>query len=191
MFEELTAFHGHDVAHKCWLHWELLLKWNQKINLTAITTARESEELHYLDSLQSLPYLRGKRVLDVGSGAGFPGIPLAISTPTINYTLLEPRRKRVSFLRTVKSRLALSNVEIIEGRSTDEVKERYDTVVTRATFSTGQDLANCLKWVNDSGSLILYRALDAEPLPNAVRKPYTINGHERTLDIINRAIHSL
>ncbi|MEE2960092.1 MAG: 16S rRNA (guanine(527)-N(7))-methyltransferase RsmG [Myxococcota bacterium] len=190
MFEELTTFHGHGVALKCWAHWKVLLKWNQKINLTSITSDRQSEQLHYLDSLQGLPYIIGERVLDIGSGAGFPGIPLAIATPTINYTLLEPRRKRVSFLRTVKSRLGLSNVEIIEGRSTDEVKDRYDTVVTRATFATDDDLTNCLKWVNDCGSLVLYRAIDAETLPGAVRKRYTLNKHVRSLDIINKAIHS-
>ena len=114
---------------------ELLLEWNEKFNLTAITDKDEIEEKHFIDSIELVKFfdVKNKTLLDVGSGAGFPGIPLAIVEPTLSITLLESNGKRVSFLREVVKELELKNVEIIQGRSEElGTREKYDIVTARA-----------------------------------------------------------
>jgi 16S rRNA (guanine527-N7)-methyltransferase len=114
----------------------LLEKWNRAYNLTAIDSLPEMVSLHLLDSLAIAPYLTGQRFIDVGTGAGLPGIPLAIALPQQDFTLLDTNGKRVRFLFQVKTTLGLANAHEIQARvETYQVGGLYDGVISRA-FST-------------------------------------------------------
>lgn len=110
-----------------------LADWNTRVNLTAITDPAEVVDKHLLDSLAVLPLLRGHAVADVGSGAGFPGLPLAIADPGRRYTLIESTGKKVKFLCHAVERLALPNVEVMQERAEAYRPVRpFDTVIARA-----------------------------------------------------------
>ena len=113
-----------------------LAEWNTRFNLTAITEPAEVVDKHLLDSLAVLPHLKGLQVADVGSGAGFPGLPLAIADPGRRYTLVESTGKKARFLRQVVSKLNLPNVEVVLGRA-EALKPRppFDSVIARALGS--------------------------------------------------------
>ena len=138
-------------------HWDLLLEWNERVNLTAILDPKEAAELHYRDSLAALEHGLTGPVVDMGSGGGFPGIPLAIAMPGTQFTLVEPRRKRVSFLRTAISRLGLRNVKISMTRAEHGTAEPFESLVTRATFSNPKELASLAPWISSGGTLYFYR----------------------------------
>ncbi len=117
---------------------ELLKKWGKRINLTSILTDREIEEKHFFDSLLGLVAferagldVNGKRFCDVGSGAGFPGIPLAVLLKDSEFTLVEPRKKRCVFLEEVKRQLKLKNVSVQCSR-VEKVSENFDILTMRA-----------------------------------------------------------
>ena len=110
-----------------------LADWNTRVNLTAIKDPAEAVDKHLLDSLAVLPQLRGLAVADVGSGAGFPGLPLAIADPDRRYTLIEATGKKAKFLRHVVTRLDLPNVEVVPLRAESYTPPRpFDSVVARA-----------------------------------------------------------
>jgi 16S rRNA (guanine527-N7)-methyltransferase len=99
-----------------WFYFLELEKWNQKMNLVGKAPERDILETHFLDSLTLLPEINGEPLLDVGSGAGFPGLALKIAYPELSVTLLEPRQKRVSFLRHVIRSLRLTGIEVVAER---------------------------------------------------------------------------
>ncbi len=111
----------------------LLERWNRVHNLTGLATADEMVERHLVESLALRRFLRGTRIADVGSGAGLPGIPLAIAEPAKSFTLIESRAKRASFLSHVLGALALTNVSVEHGRVEDlRDTAPFDTVLARA-----------------------------------------------------------
>ena len=114
-------------------HLDLLDDWNTRMNLTAIRDRPSQLTKHLLDSLTVLPYLQGERIADVGSGAGFPGIPLAIVEPHRHFTLIESTGKKCRFLEHVRDTLELKNVEVVQSRAESYKPEvRFDTVIARA-----------------------------------------------------------
>lgn len=125
------------------LHYlKLLDKWNRVHNLTAIRDMPAMVKVHLLDSLCALPYVFGKNLLDVGSGAGLPGVPLAIAMPGLAVTLLESRKKKTRFLDHVVGTLGLADVEVVCQRVEQyRPQQKFDTLVTRA-FSTIADFAD-------------------------------------------------
>ena len=118
-----------------------LLEWNGRFNLTAITEAEEVVDKHLLDSLAVLPRLKGLRIADIGSGAGFPGLPLAIANPGRRYTLVESTGKKAGFLQHAAGKLALQNVEVFHGRA-EALKPRqgqsFDGAISRALGSLAE-----------------------------------------------------
>ncbi|MGH8203036.1 MAG: 16S rRNA (guanine(527)-N(7))-methyltransferase RsmG [Steroidobacteraceae bacterium] len=113
-----------------------LADWNTRINLTAITDPAEAVDKHLLDSLAVLPHLKGLAVADVGSGAGFPGLPLAIADPDRRFCLIESTGKKAGFLRHVVARLELPNVEVVTERAeTFRPSAPFDSVIARALGS--------------------------------------------------------
>ncbi|WP_455366123.1 16S rRNA (guanine(527)-N(7))-methyltransferase RsmG [Kaarinaea lacus] len=120
----------------------LLLKWNRVYNLTAVRDAQEVLKRHILDSLSILPYLQGERIIDVGAGAGLPGIPLAITNPDRLFVLLDSNRKKTRFMQQAKTELHLDNVAVVCSRAEDyHPDEPFDSVISRALASLSQIVA--------------------------------------------------
>jgi 16S rRNA (guanine527-N7)-methyltransferase len=142
---------------------EELLRWSPKIDLISQTDPTEVIRKHILDALAVVPHIpEGAAVLDLGSGAGLPGIPLAILLTKSPITLLEARRKRVSFLKTVARDLQLGNLSICEGRAEILAQEHslhqaFDVAVTRATWDTKQFLHFAIPFLQRSGLAIIMK----------------------------------
>ena len=148
-------------------YWELLAEKNKVMNLTAITDPAEAARLHFLDSaaLLALADLRGKTVVDVGTGAGFPGLPLKILEPSIQLTLLDAQRKRVDFLREVCGDLKLEDVETIHSRAEEFAQERresFDIAVSRAVAALPVLAELCLPLVKPGGQFLAMKSVDSE-----------------------------
>ena len=112
---------------------DLLEKWNRAYNLTAIRDRREIFSRHLIESLSIAPFVTGRRRLDVGTGAGLPGVPLAILEPSVTYILLDSNGKKTRFLTEVKRSLGLSNIEVQTARVEKwDPDEPFDAIVTRA-----------------------------------------------------------
>ena len=121
---------------------EHLARWNRVHNLTAVREVSQMVPRHLLDSLAVLPHVNGPRLIDVGSGAGLPGVPLAIADPGIEVCLLDSRGKRIGFLRHVKTALGLDNVSVVHSRVEDyRAERRFDTVIAPAFSSISNLLA--------------------------------------------------
>lgn len=164
------------------LYLNLLEKWNKSYNLTAIRDIDHMVTRHLLDSLAISPWVRGTRLLDIGSGAGLPGIPLAITRPELTVVLLDSNGKKTRFLNEVKRVLALSNVEVVQTRVENyHPTLAFDTLTSRA-FS---ELAQMLKWtrhlIGKDGLWLAMKGCYPETelasisLPYEV-KPYTVPG---------------
>lgn len=141
------------------LHYlHLIVKWNKHFNLSGITAIQEMVPLHLLDSLAISPYLEGERILDIGSGAGLPGIPLAIANPDKSFVLLDSNGKKTRFLFQVKVALELSNVEIVDAR-VDEYISTADTgefsLITCRAFSSISSIVKMIEKPLASGTKLL------------------------------------
>jgi len=117
----------------------LLVKWNRVYNLTAVRNPQQMVQRHLLDSLAILPYVRGQRIIDLGSGAGLPGIPLAIALPETQVVLIDSQLKKTRFLQQVVTELRLTNVEVVCQRIENYAPPQlFDSVISRALASLAQ-----------------------------------------------------
>ena len=136
-------------------HIEILAKWNKKLNLTALNSIDEMISHHILDSLAINRHIKGGTLLDIGTGAGFPGLPLAIVNPTLQVTLLDSRGKRIEFLRYAISTMGLGNVFLSKSRIEDyQGREKFDTLAARA-FSSVSELVRLCEGNLHSGTRLL------------------------------------
>ncbi len=146
--------------------------WNRRINLTSVTEREEVQTRHFLDSLTvsaaiSSPALTGAKLLDVGSGAGLPGIPLAIAHPGLNVTLLEATGKKAAFLEHVTGELQLGNTRVLTGRAETlardaSLRERFDVVVSRAVARLPILIELALPFCRTGGIVIAQKARGAD-----------------------------
>lgn len=162
----------------------LLLDWNEKINLTRITEEEEIQIKHFLDSLTLLflPYFKKEaKILDLGTGAGFPGLPLALVLPELHVTLMDSLNKRIKFLELVIQELKIKNTLAIHGRAeelarTDTYRERYDVCLSRAVARLNILVEYCLPFVKVGGHFISMKAEDADIEVNEAQKAIEILG---------------
>lgn len=145
---------------------QLMRHWNRVVNLTAIREPAAMVTRHVLDSLAVVPYLPAGALIDVGSGAGLPGIPVAVAAPARAVTLLDRAHKRTYFLTEVAARLALTNVTVVTARAEDHrPPQRFAAVVTRAFASLGDIALATAHLLADGGVIIALKgALPAEEL---------------------------
>jgi 16S rRNA (guanine527-N7)-methyltransferase len=126
----------HEYREKFELLLDELERWNRKFNLTAVRDRQQMVTLHIADSLAAQPLLRGKRILDVGTGAGFPGLPLAIAEPQREFHLIDSNNKKIQFVQHAAALLKLDNVVAVKARGEDYAPgQRFDTVIARALAS--------------------------------------------------------
>ena len=154
-------------------HLELIAKWNRVHNLTAVRETEQMVVLHLLDSLSVLPFIKSARSLvDVGTGPGLPGIPLAIARPDLAVTLLDSSHKKCAFLRQAKTELGLANVEIVCERVENwKPPDRFDVVVSRAFSELGDFVVQAHHLVAPGGQLIAMKGV--HPFEEIARVPAT------------------
>jgi 16S rRNA (guanine527-N7)-methyltransferase len=132
-----------------------LAKWNKAYNLTAIRNPQEMVVRHIVDSLSAAPLLRGTRILDAGTGAGLPGIPLALCYPDRQFMLLDSNGKKIRFIQHVAGELGLTNVLPVQVRvESYEIEERFDTVISRAFTALADFVTNSGHLIKPAGCLL-------------------------------------
>ena len=147
-----------------------VLDWNQKVNLTAITDPQEFLVKHILDSLLCVPfeeYKRAENVIDVGTGAGFPGIPLAVFSPEKNFTLMDSLHKRLKIIDQLAEETDIRNVATVHARAEElarkkEYREKYDLCVSRAVANLTVLCEYCLPFVKPNGYFFAYKGPGSE-----------------------------
>lgn len=165
---------------------ELLLEWNEKMNLTAITDDKEIIIKHFLDSISIgafFDFSSIKTVIDVGTGAGFPGIPLKITYPNIKITLMDSLNKRIDFLKEVTGKLSLSEASPIHGRAEELGKEKlhresYDISVSRAVAHLSILAEYTLPFIKVGGMFICMKSINCEEEVKTSNKAITVLGGE-------------
>jgi 16S rRNA (guanine527-N7)-methyltransferase len=155
------------------LFYRELVAWNEQVNLTAITAYTEVQSKHFLDSLVALPLIaaavgdsvpptRALRLLDVGTGAGFPGIPLKIAAPHLNVTLMDGTGKKITFLRETVTKLQVQAVEVVQGRAEEmghdpNYRGQFDLVTARAVAALNTLVEYLLPLVRRGGLAVIYK----------------------------------
>ena len=150
-------------------YYEILIERNKVMNLTAITEVNDVVTKHFVDSISLINYfdLNNKKIIDVGTGAGFPGIPLAIILENTEFTLMDSLNKRINFLNDVIELCELNNVTTIHSRAEDlgrnvEYREKFDICVSRAVANLATLLEYCIPFVKVGGSFISYKSGDVD-----------------------------
>lgn len=149
-----------DQTRNFYVFMQMLLEWNEKINLTAIIDPKEIILKHFIDSLTIIEYIKNDdKLIDVGTGAGFPGIPLSIANDKINITLMDSLNKRINFLKEVKESLKLDNINTIHSRAEElgqnkQYREKYDIATSRAVANLTVLVEYLLPFVKIGGKAI-------------------------------------
>ncbi|MBR3163175.1 MAG: 16S rRNA (guanine(527)-N(7))-methyltransferase RsmG [Clostridia bacterium] len=161
---------------------KLLIEWNEKINLTAIVDPEEIITKHFVDSLTALKYIEeSNSVVDIGTGAGFPGIPIKIANRNINMTLVDSLNKRINFLNEVISKNDLVNIEAIHCRAEEfgkniKYREKYDIAISRAVARLNVLVEYLLPTIKVGGKCICMKGPDSEEEVNEAEKAIEILG---------------
>ena len=163
------------IERLCVYH-DLLLEWNEKINLTALTDPGDVALKHFADSLLLLRYCdikKGARVIDVGTGAGFPGLVLKIARPDLRLSLLDSLKKRLVFLQTVCEAIGFDDVSLIHSRAEDgsrtELRDSFDVAVSRAVAAMNTLCEYDMPYVRPGGRFIAMKGKDADSELDAAR----------------------
>lgn len=193
-----------EVVNDFYLYMNNLIEWNQKINLTAIKDEKEIVIKHFIDSVLVNKYIDGNKILDLGSGAGFPGIPLKIVNRNLKVTLIDSVNKKVNFMKDSIEKIGLENIEALHVRAEDLAHENvyrecYDTVVSRAVANMTTLVEYMLPFVKVGGKCLCLKGPNCEEeincAKNAIKKlggkiegvvEYKVDDNERCLVVINK-----
>lgn len=172
LFEKFGISISDEQLNKFDKYYQLLVFYNQKFNITAITEKEEAYKKHFIDSILGVDRLCGQTLIDVGSGGGFPALPNKIMKEDLKVTLLEATGKKCEFLKTVVSELNLSNVTVINGRAEDIAKdinyrESFDLCTARAVARLNTLCEYCMPFVKVNGTFVAYKGDGAEEVTEA------------------------
>ena len=163
-----------------------VLEWNEKVNLTAITDPEEFEMKHFADSVMSAGndiMKNAKKIIDVGTGGGFPGIPLAILFPDKQFTLMDSLGKRIKIIDQLAKEIGIKNVELVHARAEDlakkkEYREQYDVCVSRAVANLATLSEYCIPFVKIGGYFVPYKTAAAEEeIAEGKKALFILGGH--------------
>ncbi len=177
---------------KFYKYMNLLIEWNEKMNLTAIIEPSEIILKHFIDSITILKEIKDQEmVVDVGTGAGFPGIPLSIMNPTLKITLVDSLNKRLIFLQEVINELNLKNVELVHARAEEfgqnnKFREKFDIATSRAVANLSTLSEYLLPLVKSNGKVISMKASNAkEEIKDAQKAIEILGGKIKSIDEFN------
>jgi 16S rRNA (guanine527-N7)-methyltransferase len=168
-FEQLNIPVSRETVLKFEKYMKMVLEWNEKVNLTAITEESDFIEKHFIDSILCANFDELKNantVIDVGTGAGFPGVPLALVFPVKHFLLIDSVGKKIKIVSEIVETLGISNVKLLHSRAEDlahkeEYREKFDICVSRAVANLAVLTEYCLPFVNIGGTFISYKGPDA------------------------------
>ncbi len=172
-------------------YYELLVEKNRVMNLTAITDFNEVVQKHFLDSLSLVKVLdmgRIEKILDMGTGAGFPGIPIKIAFPDCSVTLIDSVNKKIEFIKEASAEIGLHNIEAVHGRVEDlghapAYREQYDLVVSRAVAALPALAEYCLPFVKIGGDFLSYKSVKVDEELSAGKKAIQVLGGKLERDV--------
>lgn len=170
VLKKLELPYDDDTIYNFQRYMELILEWNEKVNLTAITEKEEFIKRHFIDSLACCEleqFKKAKKIIDVGTGAGFPGIPLAIVNQNKEFLLMDSLNKRIKIIDDISKEIGITNVTFCHGRAEDlaqkkEYREQYDFCVSRAVANLAVLSEYCLPFVKIGGWFAAYKSNKAE-----------------------------
>ena len=183
-FEKLNIPFDNSVIEMFEQYMDGILEWNKKINLTAITDREEFISKHFVDSVLSYnfrEYIDADSIIDIGTGAGFPGIPLAIVSPDKKFVLADSLNKRLKVINELASKIGIDNIETVHGRAEElarnkKYREAFDLCISRAVANLAVLCEYCLPFIKVGGHLLAYKGPDAEEEVKMAEKAIKILG---------------
>ena len=184
--EKLNISLSKQKLNKFLIFYEMLIETNKVINLTSITKFEDVIEKHFLDSLSIVRVVEldhYKKILDLGTGAGFPGIPIKIAFPELEIVLMDSLNKRVLFLKDVISELDLSNIVVVHGRAEEmarkaEYREQFDLCVSRAVANLSSLSEYCIPFIKQDGLFVSYKSGEIDDEVHMAKKAVHLLGGE-------------
>ena len=183
-FEKLNIPFDNSVIEMFEQYRDGILEWNKKINITAITDREEFISKHFVDSVLSYnfrEYIDADSIIDIGTGAGFPGIPLAIVSPDKKFVLADSLNKRLKVINELASKIGIDNIETVHGRAEElarnkKYREAFDLCISRAVANLAVLCEYCLPFIKVGGHLLAYKGPDAEEEVKMAEKAIKILG---------------
>lgn len=154
---------------------KLIEKWNKAYNLTAVRKREDMARLHILDSMSVLPFIHGNQIADIGTGAGLPGIPLAIFLPDVEFTLIDSNSKKTRFVQQTLLELGLKNVNVLHGR-VEQIQQhkQFSTVITRAFANLPKMISLTKHLIDNQGILLAMKGQKPDEELSEISQPYSI-----------------
>ena len=168
--EQLNIPYTEETLKKYRLYMEGIIEWNEKVNLTSITDKDEFIKLHFIDSIMSVPteeFQKAKKIIDVGTGGGFPGIPLALAAPDKEFVLMDSLNKRIKIINQLCEEIGITNVTAVHARAEELAKnkahrQKYDLCVSRAVANLSTLSEYCLPFIKQGGWFLSYKGPDTD-----------------------------
>jgi len=182
--EQLNIPYTEETLEKYRLYMEGIIEWNEKVNLTSITNKDEFIKLHFIDSIMSVPceeFQKAKKIIDVGTGGGFPGIPLALAAPDKEFVLMDSLNKRIKIINQLCEEIGITNVTAVHARAEELAKnkahrQKYDLCVSRAVANLSTLSEYCLPFIKQEGWFLSYKGPDTDKELSDAKKAIKILG---------------